>query len=200
MHCSPPVHAAPQTPQSFAFVVRSTHAPAQSVSAGPASVAHDSAQTPRRHTSPAPHAAPHRPQFFGSVNVSTHAPLQTVVAPAGHTAPSGKTTPIGPSVEPSRGGLASSGSAVLEVLADPVPAVLEAVTDVAPVLPVDTAAPSVSEPSRLDRPQPMASRKMKKRTHCATASAVDFRARAPSWFLIPARVVPRAPERASDRR
>jgi hypothetical protein len=63
MHCSPPKQALPHAPQLLPSLVRSTHAPRQSVSGGPASVAQDSAHDPFKQTACARHAIPQPPQL-----------------------------------------------------------------------------------------------------------------------------------------
>jgi len=76
----PPIgHWALQPPQSRLLVVKSTHAPAHSVSDGPASAAASAVvqvfvHCPTLHTRPVAHAFPHAPQLEGSLAVSVHAP------------------------------------------------------------------------------------------------------------------------------
>jgi hypothetical protein len=76
---SPPAgHEALQAPQLFASFARSTHAPLQSVSAGPESAVHEVEQLPLAQTIAAPsevQTLPHPPQLFGSLWVDVHTPL-----------------------------------------------------------------------------------------------------------------------------
>jgi hypothetical protein len=69
-----------QAPQLFASFARSTHAPLQSVSAGPESVPHEVVHTPAAQTVPVPpsaaHDFPHAPQLLGSLCVAVQTPLQ----------------------------------------------------------------------------------------------------------------------------